>query len=176
MQEIDDNTASKQAKVTILTDEIITINKKKYRLVENHENGFDEEKIEERFNTVLDKFDYVVGDWGYDQLRFKGFYDDQRPESGIDNKISHLEDYLIEYCNFGCSYFVLEKENKSPFKKHNSKKPSRRPRKKRPTNAAPHHNHNSNNTNKNPHPNASNKRKRASTSKFKIRKIGENSK
>ncbi|WP_225427054.1 YutD family protein [Companilactobacillus kedongensis] len=179
MQEIDDNTASKQAKVTILTDEIITINGKKYRLVENHENGFDEEKIEERFNTVLDKFDYVVGDWGYDQLRFKGFYDDQRPESGIDNKISHLEDYLIEFCNFGCSYFVLEKENKPSFKKRNSKKPNRnnrKPRKKRPTNAAPHHNHNNNNTNKKARPNTNNRRKRASTSKFKIRKIGENSK
>lgn len=172
MQEIDDNTVSKQAKVTVLTDDIITINGKKYHLVENHENGFDEEKIEERFNTVLDKYDYIVGDWGYDQLRFKGFYDDNRPESGIDNKISHLEDYLVEYCNFGCSYFVLEKENKPSINKKHHKKNARRPRKKRSTNAVVHHNHN----NKKAHPTTNNRRKRASSSKFKIRKIGEKSK
>ncbi|MFC6322969.1 YutD family protein [Companilactobacillus baiquanensis] len=170
MQEIDDNSASKQAKVTVLTDDIITINGKKYHLVENHENGFDEEKIEERFNTVLEKYDYIVGDWGYDQLRFKGFYEDDRPESGMDNKISHLEDYLIEYCNFGCAYFVLEKENKSSIKKHH-KRNTRRPRKKRPNSSAVHNKHN----NKKPHSNTNNRR-RASTSKFKIRKIGEKSK
>lgn len=169
MQEIDNNTASKQAEVTVLTDDIITINGKKYHLVENHENGFNEEKIEERFNTVLDKYDYIVGDWGYDQLRFKGFYDDNRPESGMDNKISHLEDYLVEYCNFGCAYFVLEKENKSSNKRHH-KKSTRRPRKKRPVSA-----HNHAHSNKKTHP-ANNKRKRASSSKFKIRKIGEKSK
>ena len=25
-----------------------------------------------------------------------------------DFKISRLEDYLLEYCNYGCAYFVLE--------------------------------------------------------------------
>ncbi|MQS77409.1 DUF1027 domain-containing protein, partial [Lactobacillus halodurans] len=47
---------------------------------------------------------------------FKGFYEDGRKESTLDNRISHLEDYLLEYCNFGCAYFVLEKVKKAPLK------------------------------------------------------------
>lgn len=108
---------SKQAEVTVLDDDLIVINDIKYHLLEDHDNGFKREKIEERYNSVLDKYDYIVGDWGYDQLRFKGFYMDKRIESNIDNKISHLQDYLLEYCNFGCAYFILEREEKLPLTK-----------------------------------------------------------
>ena len=59
------------------------------------------------------KYDYIVGDWGNDQLRLKGFYKDDRYVKKS-RCISHLEDYLKEYCNFGCAYFVLE--NKAPRK------------------------------------------------------------
>lgn len=117
MQEPEEKEVAKQADVIVLTDKLITINGEKYDIVEDHDGGFDQEKVEERYNTVLDKYDFIVGDWGYDQLRFKGFYEDERKESGIDNRISHLEDYLIEYCNFGCAYFVLEKEKKTPISK-----------------------------------------------------------
>lgn len=119
---------SKQAVVTVLEDDLVVINKIKYHLLVNHDNGFNREKIEERYNSVLDKYDYIVGDWGYDQLRFKGFYMDKRIESNIDNKISHLQDYLLEYCNFGCAYFILEREDKLPLTKpkhHRSKSHSR---------------------------------------------------
>ncbi|WP_125771721.1 YutD family protein [Companilactobacillus furfuricola] len=109
--------SSKQAVVTVLDDDLVVINKIKYHLLTNHDNGFNREKIEERYNSVLDKYDFIVGDWGYDQLRFKGFYMDKRIESNIDNKISHLQDYLLEYCNFGCAYFILEREDKLPLTK-----------------------------------------------------------
>ncbi|KRN96317.1 YutD family protein [Companilactobacillus kimchiensis] len=121
MQEVED-TNTKLVDVIVLADHLITIDKTQYRVVENHDSGFSEERIEERYNNVLDKYDYIVGDWGYDQLRFKGFYEDERKESTLDNRISHLEDYLIEYCNFGCAYFVLEKVKKAPLK-NNSHKP-----------------------------------------------------
>ena len=35
----------------------------------------------------------------------------------VDKKIDFLEDYLYEYCNFGCAYFVLEKEKSEKPKK-----------------------------------------------------------
>ncbi|MCH4010324.1 YutD family protein [Companilactobacillus sp.] len=116
---------NKQADVFLLEDDLVVINDTQYRLIENHDNGFDKEKIEERYNNVLDKYDYIVGDWGYDQLRFKGFYIDKRIESNLDNKISHLEDYLLEYCNFGCAYFILERVDKLPLTKpkHHRQKP-----------------------------------------------------
>ncbi|MFH5811844.1 YutD family protein [Companilactobacillus sp. FL22-1] len=126
MQEIEDNKeATKLVDLIKLDDNLITINKTQYRVVENHDGGFNKERIEERYNNVLEKYDFIVGDWGYDQLRFKGFYEDERQESTLDNRISHLEDYLLEYCNFGCAYFVLEKVKKAPLKRHHRKSTNR---------------------------------------------------
>ena len=65
-----------------------------------------------RFSDVLSKYDYILGDWGYGQLRLKGFYDDRNSKSTYETKISTLQDYLYEYCNFGCAYFVLRKSRK----------------------------------------------------------------
>ncbi|HLQ72865.1 MAG TPA: YutD family protein [Bacillota bacterium] len=80
-----------------------------YKLVENIKEGFEEEKTKERYSEILKKYDYIVGDWGYDQLRLKGFYADNHSKATFDTRISTLDDYLLEYCNFGCAYFVLEK-------------------------------------------------------------------
>ena len=60
----------------------------------------------QRFSQWLLTYDYIVGDWGNGQLRLKGFYKDNRKDKSYAT-ISHLEDYLLEYCNFGCAYFVL---------------------------------------------------------------------
>ncbi|MEC5424953.1 YutD family protein [Virgibacillus sp. C22-A2] len=83
-----------------------------YEITENIKEGFQEESIKERYSDILSKYDYILGDWGYEQLRLKGFYNDQNPKAAVDTKISSLDDYLYEYCNFGCSYFVLKKVNK----------------------------------------------------------------
>ncbi|WP_181349534.1 YutD family protein [Thalassobacillus sp. CUG 92003] len=82
---------------------------KHYELLEDHKEGFETESLEARFSDILSKYDFIVGDWGYGQLRLKGFYDDQNPKASFDTKFSTLEDYLYEYCNFGCPYFVLKK-------------------------------------------------------------------
>lgn len=79
-----------------------------YALVKNYRDGFDYEAIIKRYNDVLEKYDYIVGDWGYDQLRLKGFFLDDFKGAPMDAKISTLEDYLYEYCNFGCAYFVIQ--------------------------------------------------------------------
>ncbi|MQS52879.1 YutD family protein [Companilactobacillus mishanensis] len=146
---------TKQADVVMLEEDLFMINGNKYRLIENHDNGFDREKIEERYNTVLDKYDYIVGDWGYDQLRFKGFFMDKRFESNLDNKISHLEDYLIEYCNFGCAYFILERVDKLPLtkpKRHSAHAKGNRPNNH--TNSSHHNERNKNNAHKTHHVNS----------------------
>ncbi len=84
-----------------------------YKLIENHRDAFDIERMEERFTDYLFKYDYIVGDIAYEKLRLRGFFDDGRKGVPIDMKISHLEDYLIEYCNFGCQYFVFERVEKN---------------------------------------------------------------
>lgn len=92
---------------------MIELHGKFYELVENHKDGFQEDALKERYSEILAKYDYIVGDWGYNQLRLKGFYHDRHQKASADTKISALEDYLYEYCNFGCAYFVLKKTNKN---------------------------------------------------------------
>lgn len=78
-----------------------------FSLIDNEKSAFDATAFTQRFSEVLLKYDYIVGDWGNEQLRLRGFY--KKTPKGKENKnITRLEDYLNEYCNFGCAYFVLE--------------------------------------------------------------------
>jgi uncharacterized protein YutD len=86
-----------------------TIQGKQYEVVQDVKNAFQEQAFHDRYSEILTKYDYIVGDWGYEQLRLKGFFDDENPKSTFDTKISTLEEYLYEYCNFGCAYFVVKK-------------------------------------------------------------------
>jgi uncharacterized protein YutD len=86
-----------------------------YRLIYNHREGFDLEKFATRYSDVLSRYDYVVGDWGYEQLRLKGFFYTNNKNALSEQKINTLEDYLYEFCNFGCSFFVLERLGEAPM-------------------------------------------------------------
>jgi uncharacterized protein YutD len=88
---------------------LIELHGNHYEIIENVKDGFKEEAILGRYSDILKKYDFIVGDWGYEQLRLKGFYHDSNAKANYDTKISALEDYLYEHCNFGCAYFVLKK-------------------------------------------------------------------
>lgn len=83
-----------------------------YEVVEERRDGFNEEAFRNRYSDILTKYDYIVGDWGYGQLRLKGFFDDSNQKAGYDSKISTVQEYLFEFCNFGCAYFILQKVKK----------------------------------------------------------------
>jgi len=98
---------------------MIHIGGKTYELVMENKNAWNQEVFRERYSEVLERYDYIVGDWGYNQLRLRGFLKDSHPKATKDTSISGLQDYLHEYCNFGCAYFILEKVNgKSSGKSH----------------------------------------------------------
>lgn len=78
-----------------------------FTILENTGEHFDAEAFTHRFSEILLKYDYIVGDWGNEQLRLRGFYRDDSGKSAS-SKISRLDDYIKEYCNFGCDYFILE--------------------------------------------------------------------
>lgn len=82
-----------------------------YELVTDYREAYDKEAVEERYSEILQKYDYVVGDWGHSQLRLKGFYEADNKKAAYDSRINMLDDYLLEYCNFGCAYFVLKKKS-----------------------------------------------------------------
>lgn len=93
---------------------LITIEQWNYEIVIDYREGFQEEAINNRYSEILGKYDYILGDWGYGQLRLKGFFEDTNHKASYDTKISTLQDYLYEYCNFGCAYFVIKKVGKAP--------------------------------------------------------------
>ncbi|MDN6195682.1 MAG: YutD family protein [Atopostipes suicloacalis] len=124
--------------------ETIKLSNVDYKIIENYRDAFDLEQLENRYSDYLLKYDYIVGDIAYQKLRLRGFFDDQRKGVPIDMKISHLEDYLIEYCSFGSPYFVFERINKkkedpeSYFKK--KRNPKGRGRRKKSSHSSRHKN------------------------------------
>ncbi|WP_105128436.1 YutD family protein [Streptococcus suis] len=94
-------------------------------LLEDYKNAFDQTIFGQRFSQLMLKFDYIVGDWGNEQLRLRGFYtDDKNVKSDL--KISRLDDYLTEYCNFCCAYFVLANPNPQDLPAEEEDRPRRK--------------------------------------------------
>lgn len=104
---------------------MIKVNDISYTLIEQERDAWNEEAFFARYSDVLGKYDYVVGDWGYEQLRLTGFYRNEQESVPADRKIDSLQDFILEYCNFGSPYFVLERVSKP-------KKKVRRRRKRKP--------------------------------------------
>ncbi|MDT2760399.1 YutD family protein [Enterococcus xiangfangensis] len=120
----------KKGEMVVFIDESnLLIGERQYRLVRNYREGFDAERLGERFSEVLTRYDYIVGDWGYEQLRLKGFFREEDRKSLPEQRIDTLEDYLYEYCNFGCAYFVLERTG---GKRQQVRKKRKRKRKDKP--------------------------------------------
>ncbi len=80
-----------------------------YEVMEENRDGWNLEAFKERYSDILDKYDFIVGDWGYGQLRLRGFYTDANRKVPFEQRIAALDEYLHEFCNFGCPYFVLRK-------------------------------------------------------------------
>ncbi|MGO4532006.1 YutD family protein [Paenibacillus sp. 2TAF8] len=99
---------------------IVQVGSKNYEIVQNHKQAWNPEVFRDRYSEVLERYDYIIGDWGYSQLRLKGFYRDNHPKATKDSTISYLVDYINEYCNFGCAYFVLQKCKEQPQAKAKS--------------------------------------------------------
>lgn len=121
--------------VTLVNEDELLIGTRQYKLVVDYREGFDPQKLGERYSEVLARYDYIVGDWGYEQLRLKGFFDKDNRKALPDQRIDMLEDYLYEYCNFGCAYFVIQrvggKKEKSTTRRR-KKKPSAQSNQTRP--------------------------------------------
>lgn len=99
---------------------MIHIGGKTYEIVHEHRTAWNPEMFRDRYSEVLDRYDYIVGDWGYNQLRLKGFFKENNPKSTKDSSLSSVMDYINEYCNFGCAYFILEKKPSKDGRVHST--------------------------------------------------------
>lgn len=89
--------------------EKIKINNKEFSIVKNFKNALDKESIESYVTDYFMSYDYIVGDWSYGKLRLKGFFESKNKKCNDMNNINDLEEYIENYCAFGCAYFVLKK-------------------------------------------------------------------
>ena len=107
--------------------ENIMIREIPYKIIENYRDGFDVEELERRYSDFLEKYDYIVVDISDEKARLKGFYREDYFKAPADLRISSLQDYLIEYCNFGCAYYVLERMDgkKAVYTSPNKRRPNR---------------------------------------------------
>ncbi len=81
-----------------------------YLIIKNENEAVIKEEIEKLYTDYFQDFDYLVGDWAYNHLRLKGFNNKDNPNFKDINDISKVDEYLKNYCAYGCHYFILEKE------------------------------------------------------------------
>ena len=89
----------------------ITINDKKYEVVEEVGEAIDKELLAEKITDYFDDFDYIVGDWAYGKVRLKGFYDTKNKKCSKINDIANLKNYIENDCAYGCKWFQIKKIN-----------------------------------------------------------------
>lgn len=86
----------------------VIIENKHYELIKNYKDGFDEVLFKEKYTDYFLDYDYIFGDYSYDKLRLKGFYDKTNKKCNDHNNIETLDLYIKEYCSFECRYFLLK--------------------------------------------------------------------
>lgn len=90
-------------------DKIIEINDKKYKLVKEYKDGFEQEAFEDLFTDYFYEYDYIFGDWAYSKLRLKGFNKSDNKNVNKINDIANLDKYIETNCAYDCRHFLLEK-------------------------------------------------------------------
>ena len=80
----------------------------KYEIVKGSEY-FDKELADSLITDYFEPYDYIFGDFAYDKLRLKGYYDSNNKSKSSINDIKYLDNYIKNYCAYGCHYFLLKK-------------------------------------------------------------------
>lgn len=88
----------------------IVIDGHEYEIVENYKDGFDLEKLVERYTDYFENYDYILGDWAYGKLRLKGFRNKGNPLYNEVNNYQKIKQYIKESCAYDCKYFIIEKK------------------------------------------------------------------
>lgn len=87
----------------------VEINNINYEIVRNDGNCIDKDVLSEKITDYFDDYDYIFGDYAYDKVRLKGYYDSTNKKSKKINDIKYLDDYIKNYCSYGARVFLLKK-------------------------------------------------------------------
>ena len=80
-----------------------------YQLIRN-DDCFNLNELTEKITEYFESYDYICGDYNYQKLRLKGFYESTNKKATAINSITGLEDYISSYCAYGAKIFLLKKE------------------------------------------------------------------
>ena len=131
LQEIVTNPHEEPKRAVVVDEKTILVDEVHYQIIEDYRNGFNIEAFNERYNDIFERYDYIVGDWGHEKLRLKGFFKHSHKLATPDRDIDYLQEYILEYCNFGCQYFVLERDPGAKHKPVLEEEKPQRPRRER---------------------------------------------
>lgn len=87
----------------------VVINNHKYKLIKNERDSFDLDSVKEKMTEYFDDYDFIVGDWAYGKVRLKGFNNKSNKHYNKFNDSDKIDNYIKEYCAYGCKYFILER-------------------------------------------------------------------
>jgi uncharacterized protein YutD len=71
-----------------------------FEIIKDFKEALEIKTFNERYVDYLDKYDYIVGDYSADMLRFKGFSKEN---------YKTIPDYLMESATPSAPYFVLKR-------------------------------------------------------------------
>lgn len=87
----------------------IKINGVDYEIIRNDDNCINKEELDEKITDYFDPFDYIFGDYAYEKVRLKGYYESNNKKATDINNISNLDDYIKNYCSYGAKTFLIKK-------------------------------------------------------------------
>ena len=87
----------------------IVINDIEYEIIRNDKDCINKKELEEKITDYFDEYDYIMGDFAYDKVRLKGYYNSDNKMAKKINDIKYLDDYIENYCSYGARIFLLKK-------------------------------------------------------------------
>ena len=87
----------------------IEINGVTYEIIRNDNDCINKEELAEKITDYFDPFDYIFGDYAYEKVRLKGYYDSNNKQVSKINDIKYLDEYIENYCSYGAKVFLLKK-------------------------------------------------------------------
>ncbi len=90
---------------------MVIIDGKKYKVIRNYRDAFNEEDLQGKITEYYDRFDYILGDYAYGKVRLKGFNKKDNVSYQAINDYEKIDEYIKNCCAYECKYFVLQKLN-----------------------------------------------------------------
>lgn len=87
----------------------VRINNMEYEVIRNEQDCLDVAILEEKVTDYFEPYDYIFGDYAYEKVRLKGFYESNNKNVNKINDIKNLDDYIKNYCSYGSKIFLLKK-------------------------------------------------------------------